>query len=173
MAVCVRHDFFNLFLFTCRSQITQTIRLTISNDDLPELSEQFDVILLNDLPLSDDGLVGSTNTSGASIETNGGMVNTVTVAQSDSPHGLFQFSLEDPPGLSDPVVKPANFRIDLDVPENVGVAQLLVVRAQGLLGAVSLEWRTIDGSAVSAGKNPVDFMVSYSVYKEIRGRKKI
>lgn len=131
----------------------------VLNDALPELSEQFDVILLDNLPLSDDGLIGSTNTSGASIDPEG-RVNTVVIAQSDNPHGLFQFSLGDPPGPSAPVVTPAGNQIDLTVPEDVGVARLLVVRAQGLLGAVSLEWRTIDGTAVSAGKNPIDFMVS-------------
>lgn len=148
----------------------QTIRLTVWDDDLPELSEQFDVILLNRLPLSDDGLVGSTNTSGASIDTDRA-VNTVVVAQSDNPYGLFQFSLDDPPGSSDPIIGPATSNVDLTVPEDVGVARLLVVRAQGLLGAVSLEWRTIDGTAVSAGKDPIDFQVScYFFFLQLKGK---
>jgi len=36
---------------------------------------------------------------------------------------------------------------------------LLVVRAQGLVGGVSAEWRTRDGSARSAGKLQPDFLV--------------
>jgi hypothetical protein len=35
----------------------------------------------------------------------------------------------------------------------------MVVRAQGLLGEVSVEWRTVDGTAKSAGKTPSDFEV--------------
>jgi len=37
---------------------------------------------------------------------------------------------------------------------------VLVVRAQGVVGEVSVEWRTLDGSARSAGKLPPDFLVS-------------
>ena len=37
---------------------------------------------------------------------------------------------------------------------------LLVVRAQGLTGFVSVEYRTVDGSAKSVGKVPLDYLVS-------------
>ena len=37
---------------------------------------------------------------------------------------------------------------------------LLVVRAQGIVGEVSVEWRTMDGSARSSGKLQPDFLVS-------------
>ena len=45
------------------------------------------------------------------------------------------------------------------MPEETGTLSLLVVRAQGLLGEVSVEWRTVDGSARSAGKTPEDYTV--------------
>ena len=36
---------------------------------------------------------------------------------------------------------------------------LQVVRAQGLVGQVSVEWITMDGTARSSGKIPPDFVV--------------
>ena len=41
-----------------------------------------------------------------------------------------------------------------------GRVSLLVVRAQGVVGDVTVEWRTVDGSARSVGKLPPDFLVS-------------
>ena len=46
------------------------------------------------------------------------------------------------------------------VPEEAGTISLLVVRAGGLLGEVTAEWRTLDGTARSSGKTPPDFEVS-------------
>ena len=48
----------------------------------------------------------------------------------------------------------------MDVTEESGVVRLLVVRAQGVVGEVSVEWRTVDGTAVSSGKTPPDYLVS-------------
>ena len=47
----------------------------------------------------------------------------------------------------------------MSVAEEVGVVTLLVVRAQGLLGEVTVEWRTQDGTARSSGKTPPDYEV--------------
>jgi len=41
-----------------------------------------------------------------------------------------------------------------------GFVSLMVVRAQGMVGVVSVEWRTMDGSARSVGKLQPDFLVS-------------
>jgi len=45
-----------------------------------------------------------------------------------------------------------------------GYVSLLVVRAQGVVGDVSVEWRTLDGTARSAGKLQPDFLVDIFSY---------
>ena len=40
---------------------------------------------------------------------------------------------------------------------------LLVVRAQGSLERVSVEWKTVEGTARSSGKTPPDFEVCTSL----------
>ena len=52
----------------------------------------------------------------------------------------------------------------MTVPEEIGRVRLLVVRAQGLIGSVSVEYRTIDGTARSAGKTPADYLVCAVIY---------
>ena len=49
------------------------------------------------------------------------------------------------------------------VAEEAGTVRLLVVRAQGCQGEVSVEWRTTDDTAKSSGKNPPDFTVSICI----------
>ncbi|XP_072038274.1 adhesion G-protein coupled receptor V1-like [Amphiura filiformis] len=127
------------------------------NDMAPEDTEHFEIMLLANLPLSDDGLIGSTITSGASIDPEAN-VNNITIFASDFPRGLIQFSTDPPPSAGDPLIPPAYEMVTMSVPEEIGVLTLLVVRAQGLMGDVTMEWRTIDGSAVSAGKEPIDFV---------------
>lgn len=46
------------------------------------------------------------------------------------------------------------------VAEEAGIARLLVVRAMGYQGMITVEWRTTDGTAKSSGKTPVDYSVS-------------
>lgn len=48
------------------------------------------------------------------------------------------------------------------VAEESGVARLLVVRAMGYQGEISVEWRTTDGTAKSSGKTPIDYSVSFN-----------
>ena len=48
----------------------------------------------------------------------------------------------------------------ISIPEEVGTVSLPIIRAQGKLGTVSVEWRTIDGTARSSAKSPPDFVVS-------------
>lgn len=50
------------------------------------------------------------------------------------------------------------------VGEEGGVVSLLVERAQGVVGAISVEWRTIDRTAISNGKIPPDYVVSFLLY---------
>jgi len=60
------------------------------DDDIPELDEVFDVQLVE--ALSADGLLGSTNTSGASVDPERWRT-TVTIPATDNPHGLLQFDV--------------------------------------------------------------------------------
>ena len=55
----------------------------------------------------------------------------------------------------------------VSVAEEVGSVSLLIVRAQGLLGDISVEWRTIDGTARSAGKSPPDYQVGLKLFCRI------
>ncbi|XP_071506649.1 adhesion G-protein coupled receptor V1-like [Diadema antillarum] len=135
----------------------QTFSFITVDDLAPEVLEEFVVVLVSDLPLSDDGLIGSTNTSGASIDPTAA-TRIVAIPSSDNPNGLLQFSVGQPPNQSDPLIRPDFSEVMTRVSEESGAARLLVVRAQGLLGEITVEWRTIDGTAVSAGKNPVDFV---------------
>ncbi|XP_022110249.1 G-protein coupled receptor 98-like isoform X2 [Acanthaster planci] len=135
----------------------QTIIITAIDDMLPELEESFSIDLLPQLPLSDDGLIGSTNTSGASLDPDASTSN-LTIGANDYPYGLLQFATGPPPGPADPLIPPATHMVRVQVTEEEGMVRLLVVRAQGLLGRVEVEWRTIDGTALSAGKDPVDFV---------------
>ena len=52
------------------------------------------------------------------------------------------------------------------VAEESGVARLLVVRAMGYQGEITVEWRTTDGTAKSSGKSPVDYSVSFFYCKQ-------
>lgn len=45
------------------------------------------------------------------------------------------------------------------VGEDAGTVPLVVERAQGVLGSISAEWRTLDRTAVSEGKSPPDYVV--------------
>ena len=55
------------------------------------------------------------------------------------------------------------------VAEEAGTVRLLVLRAQGYQGEVSVEWRTTDDTAKSSGKNPPDFTVSIAVSSHLSG----
>ncbi len=48
----------------------------------------------------------------------------------------------------------------MSVEEEKGQVLLKVVRVQGVVGIVSVEWRTIDGTAVSQGKEKPDYQVN-------------
>ena len=52
------------------------------------------------------------------------------------------------------------------VAEESGVARLLVVRAMGYQGEITVEWRTTDGTAKSSGKSPVDYSVRFFYCKQ-------
>ena len=73
--------------------------------------------------------------------------------------GLLQFSTGQPPQPGDAMTLPASTVPQVTVKEEDGEVRLLVVRAQGLLGRVTAEFRTVSLTAFSPG----DYQVNYSV----------
>ena len=101
----------------------------MNDDTKPELSELFMLKLLSSSP--EDGKVGSTPTSGASLRPGFAAVN-ITIENSDHPYGLLQF-MSDVPSVNDSInilSRPFN----IDVNESDGSVILNVVRAQGTQG---------------------------------------
>ncbi|XP_059909463.1 adhesion G-protein coupled receptor V1 [Gadus macrocephalus] len=128
-------------------QRSEVLNLVVLDDDLPELAESFQVTLVS--AESADGKPGSTPTSGASIDHNSS-TNTVTVTASDHPYGLLQFQTSPPgDGLISPALEPAR----VSVSEEAGEVRLLVGRAQGLLGRLTVGYRTTPFTAA----NPEDY----------------
>ncbi|XP_052793587.1 adhesion G-protein coupled receptor V1-like [Mya arenaria] len=130
-----------------------TVQLKVDNQ--PEGEEVFEVRLTN--TSTEDGVGGSTNTSGASIDPTNS-ASTITMRENDFPNGLLEFKADGVPPLpGDPFLPPLEERPTVRVKEEGGIARLLVVRAMGFQGAVTVEWRTTDGSAKSSGKTPIDY----------------
>ena len=72
----------------------------------------------------------------------------ITILENDEPYGLLQFWTQVPvPMPGDPVTPPLEEQPQLFVTEELGNVTLTVVRAQGLTGAISVEYLTIDGNA--------------------------
>ncbi|XP_068103893.1 adhesion G-protein coupled receptor V1 [Hyperolius riggenbachi] len=125
---------------------SKVLNLHVLDDDIPELTEHFRVILTH--AVSADGKVGSTPTSGASIDPTKDSED-ITVNASDHPYGLLQFSVDPPPKTGDRMTIPAKSVPTIRVNEEIGQVKLLVVRAQGLLGAVRVEYSTVPVTALS------------------------
>ncbi|KAM8960806.1 adhesion G-protein coupled receptor V1 [Pelodytes ibericus] len=127
-------------------QRTKVLNLNVLDDDIPELTEHFRVTLVT--VVSADGKVGSTPSSGASIDP---FKNNefITINASDHPYGLLQFSVGFPPKPGDAMTMPAKSVPTITVKEEIGQVKLLVVRAQGLLGRVRVEYRTVSLTASS------------------------
>ena len=92
----------------------QSFNVQLKDENLPELEERFVIQLIN--ATSDDGLSGTTNVSGASIDLANSR-STVMVRESDFPYGLLQFSeSEITPLPDDPLIPPATERPTVSVP---------------------------------------------------------
>ncbi|XP_069137444.1 adhesion G-protein coupled receptor V1-like isoform X2 [Argopecten irradians] len=121
--------------------------LEVRDDTLPEAQETFHIKLVS--VTSGDGISGTTNTSGASINPLAAFSNFV-IEENDYTYGLFQFSTEStPPTPQDGVIPPGTSQPTVTVSEESGSVSLMVVRAQGAMGVVSVEWRATDGTAVN------------------------
>ncbi|XP_027733793.1 adhesion G-protein coupled receptor V1 isoform X6 [Empidonax traillii] len=127
-------------------QRSEVLNLHIIDDDIPELNEYFRVTLVS--VVSGDGKLGSTPTSGASIDPEKETTD-ISIKASDHPYGLLQFSVGPPPQAGDEMILPASAVPHVTVKEEAGHIRLLVVRAQGLLGTVLVEFRTVPLTASS------------------------
>ncbi|NXU35332.1 GPR98 protein, partial [Drymodes brunneopygia] len=127
-------------------QRSEVLNLHVIDDDIPELNEYFRVTLVS--AVSGDGKLGSTPTSGASIDPEKETTD-ISIKASDHPYGLLQFSVGPPPQPGDEMTLPASAVPHITVKEEVGQIRLLVVRAQGLLGTVLMEYRTVPLTAFS------------------------
>ncbi|XP_064499040.1 adhesion G-protein coupled receptor V1 isoform X4 [Pseudopipra pipra] len=127
-------------------QRSEVLNLHIIDDDIPELNEYFRVTLVS--AVSGDGKLGSTPTSGASIDPEKETTD-ISIKASDHPYGLLQFSVGPPPQTGDEMILPASAVPHVTVKEEAGCIRLLVVRAQGLLGTVLMEYKTVPLTASS------------------------
>ncbi|XP_078413685.1 adhesion G-protein coupled receptor V1 [Cetorhinus maximus] len=133
-------------------QSSEVLNVHVVDDDLPELAEHFKVSLIS--AISGDGKIGSTPTSGASIDPEKASTK-ITIKSSDHPNGLLQFSTKLPPDRIT-VIPPALSVPSITVKEEVGLLRLLVVRAQGLLGNIMVAYQTVPLTASS----PSDYQVT-------------
>uniref|UniRef100_A0A8C7EBG5 Adhesion G-protein coupled receptor V1 n=1 Tax=Nothoprocta perdicaria TaxID=30464 RepID=A0A8C7EBG5_NOTPE len=127
-------------------QRSEVLNLHVIDDDIPELNEYFQVTLVS--AVSGDGKLGSTPTSGASIDPEKETTD-ISIKASDHPYGLLQFSVGLPPLPGDKMILPASSVPRITIKEEVGHIRLLVVRAQGLLGTVVVDYRTVPLRAFS------------------------
>ncbi|XP_039111424.1 adhesion G-protein coupled receptor V1 [Hyaena hyaena] len=127
-------------------QRSEVLNIYVLDDDIPELNEYFRVTLVSAIP--GDGKLGSTPTSGASIDPEKETTD-ITIKASDHPYGLLQFSTGLPPQPEDAMTLPASSIPHVTVQEEDGEVRLLVIRAQGLLGRVLAEFRTVSLTAFS------------------------
>ena len=127
----------------------QQLLLETVNELVPELIENFVVVLVS--ADAADNQTSSTPTSGASIDGSLARSN-LTVEENDYPYGLLQF-VTSPPTLGEELL-PAVALPELFVDESDGTITVYVVRAQGNLGTVFVEYITQDGSASSTGVGP-------------------
>lgn len=127
----------------------ETLVLQPTNEIEPELDEMFAIFLTD--AVSNDGFTSSSPTSGASIDPTLERSN-LTVTENDYPYGLLQFSTSLPPSAG--LIPAASSMPELAVRESAGTVTIFIVRAQGTLGTISVEYLTSDGSATGAGVSP-------------------
>ncbi|XP_039258016.2 adhesion G-protein coupled receptor V1-like isoform X1 [Styela clava] len=136
-------------------QKESSFTLNVIEDQKPEISESHHVILQS--VSSHDNVISSTSYSGASINKNF-KSSTVVIEKGDKAHGIFQFISGPVPQISDRDNIPVNREpLIVHVEEEQPVVSLLIVRAAGWHGEVTVEWRTRDGEAISS-ESPKDFV---------------
>ncbi|KAI8777860.1 G-protein coupled receptor 98, partial [Biomphalaria glabrata] len=134
----------------------KTFEIIVRDDNLPELDESFVVSLV--VAVSDDGLIGSTNTSGAVLDSSA-LNKPLTITENDYPYGYLQFSNQlGAVPAADILIPPTTSLIQVSVKEEGGLVPLVVLRAQGTIGTIRADWRTKDITALSEGKSPPDYV---------------
>lgn len=119
------------------------------DETVPELDEDFLVVLVS--AVATDNVTSSTPQSGAGVDLSRSQAM-LTITENDSPHGILQFSPVLP--VAGVTIPPATNMPVLTVEESDGVATVYVVRAQGSVGNISVEFFTSDGSATNLGLQP-------------------
>ncbi len=124
--------------------IQQTFMIQALDETEPELDEEFLVVLTSVAVM--DNQSSSTPLSGASIDSIRSQ-SALTVTENDFPYGIVQFSALPPiPGQPIPS---ASVMPELTVEESDGVVTVYVVRAQGTVGNITVEFFTSDGTATN------------------------
>lgn len=130
-------------------QDLQSLVVMVLDENQPELNENFVVVLTS--AVSDDNQTSSSPLSGASIDDSRSQ-STITVTENDFPYGVIQFVTSPPvPGQPIPL---ATVMPELAVDESDGTVTIYVVRAQGTVGNVNIEFFTSDGTATNLGLEP-------------------
>jgi G-protein coupled receptor 98 len=127
----------------------QMFAVTTLDEMVPELNEDFIVVLTS--AIANDNETSSTPTSGASINNELSQV-TLTVTENDFPYGVLQFSSSAPAAGQQIIL--ATEMPELITTEASGMVTVYVVRAQGLVGNVNIEFFTSDGTATNLGVDP-------------------
>lgn len=127
----------------------QTFVITALDEMVPELNEDFVVVLTS--AVANDNQSSSTPTSGASIDS-GRSQATLSVTENDYPYGVIQFSASAP--VAGQPILLATAMPELTVDEASGIVTVYVVRAQGVVGNVNVEFFTSDGTATNLGVGP-------------------
>ncbi|PFX17387.1 G-protein coupled receptor 98 [Stylophora pistillata] len=126
----------------------KVVIIPVNDDALPEVDEYFSLNLTSVSPTD-----GSTPTSAASLRPGFTQVD-ITIRENDYPNGLLQF-MHAVPVANGPIL-PSSSQFNVDTRESAGTLTLHVIRAQGTLGSVKCQWKTIAGTA----KTPEDYIGS-------------
>ena len=130
-------------------QTQQVFTVEAFDEMVPELNEEFVIVLTS--AVANDNQTSSTPLSGASVDI-GLSRSILTVTQNDFPYGVVQFGTL-PPNPSE-TIPLATVMPEMTVDESDGMIRVYVVRAQGTVGNVSIEYFTSDGTATHLGLQP-------------------
>ncbi|KAI6651569.1 hypothetical protein LOD99_5177 [Oopsacas minuta] len=125
--------------------------LTPVDDELPELAEIF-VVTLTGLS-GEDGTTPSTPISAYYINTPPEQNISLRIEENDSPYGLFQFDTSGVPAQDNQFIEAATEQPVITVSEETVNISLQVVRAQGTVGQVSVEYFTSSLDAFGIGSD--------------------
>lgn len=134
----------------------------MTDDWIPKLKQQFQVVLVS--VASSDGLLGSTSTSGASINPSASSCS-IPLQERNFPFGFFEFSQsQEKLSANETFLRAVLLPLTVRINENMNVLRMYVIRHQGLVGGATVEWKTLEGTAKSRETSPdYDFGVSITL----------